>query len=292
MNKSVSSAIGLSILAAGAASAQYSSYLPESRQILVTPLYMYSYYDDAWIGKTSMPIEQDQHSVYLQLEYGFTDWLAGDLSLGYSWAEIDGAGSDDGLADTTLGLRFQLLNEDAGAPLQLSWRVGGIIPGTYDEDFPFSSGDGAWGVETSLLLGKRINEWLGLYGDFGYRWRDDDVPQELFGSGGLYVTCGPVTLSAGYRGSWGVEGDDIGDPGFGSSFGFPQTREIQHNIEVALGFSDAGNRYYQLFYSRTLDGRNTGEHNVFGFAVTFPFGGEPEPMPMPPPGKNPVAPSK
>jgi hypothetical protein len=276
------------------ARAQYSAYLPAAGELNLTPTYTYSYYDKAWIGKTKMEIDQDQHGTFLSGQYGITDRFAFDATVGYAWAEIEGMGNDDGLTDTTLGFTFAALQEDAGAPLQVAFRVGAIIPGTYDAGTPFAIGDGAAGVETSILLAKEIATGFGLYGDFGYRWRDNDVPEDLFASGGVYGTFGPVTLAAGYRGSWGIDGGDIGGPGFGQSYGFPQVKEIQHNLEVSLGFSDPGDRFYQLFYSRTLDGRNTGEDNVFGAAITIPFGGSagPAPQPVESPGKNPVRSSK
>jgi len=37
---------------------------------------------------------------------------------------------------------------------------------------------------------------------------------------------------------------DIGDPGFMTDFGFPQTKEINKNIEAGIGFRDNGGRYY------------------------------------------------
>jgi Putative MetA-pathway of phenol degradation len=284
--------VAISTSAGITAHAQLSAYLPDRGQVVVTPTYAYSFYDEAWIGKHKMPIDQDQHSIFLTVEYGILDWLAVDATMGYSWAHIDGAGSDDGLTDTTIGLRARLLDEDGGAPFQLALRVGAIIPGSYDTGFPFAIGDGAGGIEESLLVAKRLTDWLTFYGDFGHRWRAEDVPQDLFASGGLSATFGHVTVSCGYRGVWGLDGGDIGGPGFGKSYGFPQTKEIQHNIEASIGFTDPDDRFYQVFYSRTLDGRNTGEHNVFGISVSIPFGGAHEEVYSPPVGKNPVRSSK
>ncbi|MFN0127208.1 MAG: transporter [Verrucomicrobiales bacterium] len=279
----------LSLAAAGAARAQYSAHLPDPGTLVVTPTYMYSYYDDAWIGTMSMPIEQDQHSGFLAFQYSFTDRFALDATVGYTWADIEGMGNDDGLTDTTFGLRAGLLREVDGHPLTAALRVGGIIAGSYDEEFPFSAGDGANGVETSLLVSKSFTDYFGFYGDIGYRWRSDDVPEDFFGSAGLYVTNGTWSLAAGYRGVAGQDGPDIGAPGFGTDFGFPQVKEIQHNLEVSLGYTTPTAIHIAAFYAHTLDGRNTGEKNIFGLSVTIPIGGS---QPPPEPAPEPVLPSK
>ena len=35
--------------------------------------------------------------------------------------------------------------------------------------------------------------------------------------------------------------------------------------------SDRGGRYYSLYYARTIDGRNTGQKDIVGLSITFPF---------------------
>jgi hypothetical protein len=221
----------------------------------------------------------DQYTGYISLEYGILRDLAADVTVGYTRTETDafvlGGDSDDGLADTLIGLRYRVVNErdhDAWVP-SVALRVGGIIPGTYDENFPFSAGDGAAGVEGSLLLAKEICPGFGVFGDIGYRFREDDVPDDVFGSAGIYAGYRGFNGTVAYRHVQGTSGPDIGDPGFGTRFGFPEVKEISQNIEFGLGYTD-GERHYQVFYARTLDGRNTGERNIFGVSVSFVFGGE------------------
>ena len=122
-----------------------------------------------------------------------------------------------------------------------------------------------------MLLGKAICPNFGVYGDFGYRTRANDVPDDLFGSAGVYVTWRSITLSGGYRHVQGLSGGDIGDPGFGTTFGFPQTKEIQQSVEASLGFTDPGGRHYALFGAKSVAGRNTGDKCVIGLAASFPF---------------------
>ena len=280
-------------LAANAAHAQLSAYTPERNQLIASVAYQYQRYDEFWAGTNSVSLklatgfrEQQQHSTFLTLEYGILDDLALDVTVGYSWTTfVGGPGkdlTDDGLTDTSFGLRYRAIDERKFAWLPtITLRVGGVINGTYDEAFPFSSGDGADAIETSALLAKQLCPGLGLYGELGYRWRNNDVPDDLFGAVGLAVTyIKDVTLSVGYRHTEGQSGPDIGSPGFGTAFGFPQVKEVDQRIEASLGYTDQGGRSYSLYFGQTLVGQNTGEKSIFGLSVSIPFGGHgPEPSP-------------
>ena len=260
------------------ASAQFSAWLPDAHQIIITPSYAFQTFDEFWLGRDKVELSDDvnQHTTLLTLEYGITERLAADATLGYTWVDSTdafgpGDSEDDGLADTTFGLRYKLLDQDSeGWPMwpNIAVRVGGIIEGSYDEDLPFSAGDGASGAEASLLLSRAICPNFGLFGDVGYRYRDGNVPDDLFGSAGAYVAFYGFTLSGAYRHVQGLDGDDIGDPGFS----FPEVKEVNQNVEVGLGYRDGGGRYYQLFYAHTVDGRNTGEKDIFGVSASFSFG--------------------
>ena len=282
-------------LAADAAHAQLSAYTPERNQLISTIAYQYQRYGDFWVGETNIPLklatgfrEQRQHATFLTLEYGILDDLALDVTVGYSWTEFTGGPggnlTDDGFTDTSFGLRYRVVDERKITALPtITLRVGGILAGTYDEAFPFSSGDGADGFETSALLARQLCPGLGLYGEIGYRWRDSDVPDDLFGAAGLAVTYIPnVTLSVGYRHTEGQGGPDIGAPGFGTTFGFPQVKEVDQRLETSLAYTDGGGRNYAVYFAQTLNGRNTGEKSIFGISVSIPFGGHgPEPASSP-----------
>jgi opacity protein-like surface antigen len=281
------------LLAAQAAHAQLSAYTPERNQLITTVAYQYQRYDEFWAGDTSVSLklatgfrEQQQHSTYLTLEYGILDDLALDVTVGYSWTEFEGGPvpdlNDDGWTDTTFGLRYRAIDERKVTFLPtVTLRVGGIVAGSYDDAFPFSSGDGADGIETSALLARQLCPGLGLYGEIGYRWRNNNVPDDIFGAVGLAVTYIPnVTLCVGYRHTEGQSGPDIGAPGFGVDFGFPQVKEKDQRIEESISYTDGGGRNYALYFAQTLDGRNTGEKAVFGVSISIPFGGRGE-MPAP-----------
>lgn len=266
-----------------------SAWLPARQEIKVTPGFSYSTFDEFWVGRMRVdPLEAndeslDQYTGYVALEYGILDNLAADATVGYtasSSPDTFGNDSDDGLADTLLGMRYRLVDEnDAPCPYAptISVRIGGVIPGTYDENQPFSVGDGAYAFESSLLLGKAFgSSGFGLYGDIGYRVRENPVPDDLFGTGGAFQQIGPVTLAAGYRHVQSLSGLDIGGPGFdpgrGDSHGFPALKEIVQLFEGGISYTDGGGRNYQFTVAKSVDGRNTGDKLIFGFNVTFAFG--------------------
>ena len=282
MSKSLGLGLTAGLVMAASASAQHSVWLPGQDKLVVTPSYVYQTFDEFWMGKDKVDLGGDlwQHTAFLGFDYGITEDTAIDATVGWVWSETDaamlGAGpglrnlTDDGLTDTTFGIRQRFVDETDWNQWwlpSLALRVGGIIEGTYDENFPFSAGDGASGAEVSLLGGKTICPGFGLYGDVGYRYRDGDVPDDWFGSSGLFVSWKFIALTAGYRFTHGLSGPDIGEPGFT----FPIVREISQNVEASLGFTDPGGRYYQLFAAYTIDGRNTGQRSIAGVSISLPF---------------------
>ena len=287
MNKSLGLGIAAGLVMATSAGAQHSVWLPGTDKFVVTPSYVYQTFDEFWAGDDKVKLDGDlwQHTALLGFDYGITDDTALDLTVGWAWSETDAAGlgavgdnlNDDGLTDTTFGVRQRFIDE---TDLDLWWlpslalRAGGIIEGTYDENFPFSAGDGASGAEVSLLGGKTICPGFGLYGDVGYRYREGNVPDDLFGSTGIFLSWKFLSATAGYRFTEGLSGNDIGDAEFvdrittGRS-AFPRVKEVSQNLEASLGFTDPGGRYYQVFYAHTIDGKNTGKRHIFGGAVSL-----------------------
>ncbi len=274
------------VSAGGACAFGQSAWLPAANQLQVTPGYVYQSFDRFWMGKTPVslkPNDLQQHTMFLGFDYGMTEFLALDFNTGYTWTHSKAFGgpmNDDGLADTTLGMRWRFLDEKkANCPWAptLTLRAGGIVEGTYNENQPFSPGDGASGYEASLLFGKAFCSRFGAYGDIGYRNRNHQVPDDLFGSVGVYTAYKSFNASLGYRHVQSLSGLDIGATGFtpGGSPGFPQVREINQSVEVSLGYTCSHSVYYQVFFARTIDGRNTGEKNVVGLSITIPFGGRP-----------------
>jgi hypothetical protein len=286
INRPILSAVLFSFASSAVGWAQ-SAWLPAQGEFIATPGAAFSTFDEFWIGRTRVRNPPngkslDQYTGFVTLEYGILRQLAADVTIGYTATDTDafGGASDDGLADTQLGLRYRLVDETRALP-SLALRLGGIVAGTYDENAPFSAGDGASGFEASLLLGKTFGDsGFGAYGDIGYRIRESDVPDDLFGSVGLFKQFQGVfresdafTLSVGYRHVQGLSGPDIGAPGFGTSFGFPQVREINQLLEGSVGYSDSGGRQYQFTVAKSVEGRNTGDKMAFVVTISLPFAG-------------------
>lgn len=279
---------GCACVGLGFSSAAQSAWLPAAGELSLTPGYTFLTYDTFLVGKVKMaPLKAngasfDQHTGFISAEYGLSENFAADLTVGYTRAstgKFNGFGrtSVDGLADTTFGLRYRLVDEAKAAQAwmpTLALRVGGIIEGTYDLNnaSPLNAGDGASGVEIALLLGKEFGDTgFGFFGDLGWRHRAEDVPEDIFGSAGIFQRFAGFTGSFAYRHTQGLSGGDIGGPGFGTAYGFQQVREIAQLIEGGLGYTDAGGRTYQFTVAQKVAGRNTGNKLVLGFAITLPF---------------------
>jgi hypothetical protein len=277
-------------LAGGASAYGQSVWPPGKGEFTVSPGFTYSTFNEFWaahekVGSLKDNNERlDQYTGFVKLEYGILSSLAADLTIGYtttSSTKTFANDSDDGLADTEFGLRYRFVTETRTRPA-VAVRVGGIIAGTYDEKTPFA-GDGANGFETSVLLGKTFGETgFGLYADMGYRVREADVPEDVFGSFGaikqfygIFHDADMITLSFDYHHVQATSGLNIGGAGFDptrASHGFPALREVNQLVEGSIGYADAGHRHYQFAIAKSVDGRNTGDKLVFLFTVIMPFG--------------------
>lgn len=254
-----------------------SPWLPERHQLDTTITYVYTEYDEFWRAddRVNPDFNIDQHTGLFSLDYGIFKDLALDLEIGYTNTIFDSPGGDPddaGLSDTHVGLRYRLVDEfEQESPWipTLTLRVGGIIEGTYDTGFPFASGDGASGAEASLLAGKVFGDsGFGTRGEVGFRWRAEDVPEDVFVGAGIFQTFWErLTLSVDYYHSNALSGEDIGDPGFT----FPQLEEDYHLVQGGIGFALNRDNYISGFYGRVFDGRNTGEKNILGISYTHSF---------------------
>ena len=269
----IASALGL----ASSTACSQSAWLPPEGRFQVTPSYVYQSFQTFWMGthRTKLSDPVVQHSATISMEYGVAESFALDAAVGYSRVDSKAFGptslSDDGLSDTRLGLRWRIVDERmsrcAYAPT-VTLRVGGIIAGSYEAGPPFAPGDGAHGGEFSVLAAKAFGSTgFGLYGEGGYRIRSRPVPDDAFASIGAYQTLGAFTLHVAYQHTQGLSGSDIGDPGFK----FPELKEVNQIVEIGLGFTDSGKRYYQIFGALNVGGRNTGDKQIIGASASFPF---------------------
>src|SRR5687767_10224151 len=118
MNKSLGLGSVAGLLIAASAAAQHSVWLPGADRLVVTPSYVYQTFDEFWMGDNKVKLDGDlwQHTAFLGFDYGLTDDLALDATVGWVWSETDalmlgGDQNDDGLTDTTFGIRQRFIDE-------------------------------------------------------------------------------------------------------------------------------------------------------------------------------------
>jgi hypothetical protein len=257
------------------------AFLPKPRQFRVTPIYTYSRADHFYDGSGQLVALADpatQNTGQLLAEYAFRPNVAADLTLGAVAAQGP-TQSTLGLTQTQFGLRWRLLDEDLkeSEPYvpTFTLRLGGIVPGTGDATrFP-APGKGAAGLETRALMSDTLGQTpFSLYGDFGWRWFANGVPQQFFGSAGVGYclrfngAIRSATANLGYAFTRSLSGDDLATlppEDWGS------LKTLSRTVQAGLALADRKGRRYQLFVSADVDGRNAGRQMTVGAYVRFPF---------------------
>ena len=268
-----------------------SPWIAEAGSFDATPIIIYETFDEFYKGgeRKDFPFEYfNQITTVMSFDYSVFDGIALDMTIGYvrAWGGTNPMAvrleTNDGLQDVNLGIRFRVLDEfdwDQEWVPSMTLRFGGVIAGTYQADgsvFPGIPGDAANGIEGEFSLGKMLPFYdIGLTGALGVRARDQGTPIDWHLRVGIFKTFfDTVTVGFAYDQLTSVTGLDIGGPGF-SPDKFRELKEISKNIEISLGYTDSGGRYYGAYYTKTVGGRNTGIKDVAGFMVTLPFRFEP-----------------
>ena len=263
------------------------AFLPRPRQFRVTPVYSFSRADsffDANGQKVALSDTMTRSLGLVLVEYAIRPYLAADLTLGGVAANALAHGSVD-LADTQFGLRWRLLDEDLkeSEPYvpTLTLRLGGVVHGTHSADAVFAPGQGASGLEARILMSDAIGETgFSIYGDFGWRWFANDVPQQFLGSAGLGYTLKlggrlqSATANLGYAFNRSLSGGAISAL---PPYDWAHAQGLTQAIQAGLAATDRHGRRYQLFIETDLGGRNAAQATSIGAFVRFPF----KPFPHP-----------
>ena len=232
----------------------------------------------------------DINQGYVALQYGIAERWAADLNIGMTtvgWRFFDNGGiqSTTGLMDTSLGVRYQVFNEaKAESPWlpTLTLRLGGVIPGTYNENFAFAPGLHSAAVEPEVLVKKHF-AWTGFgaYGDALYRWNFTTHNDQFITVIGLFQQIKGWELDVGYRHLQTVSGSDIVYPvdpltNNGLSIIYPRDpREINDAIEAGFSYTTSKRHFRYGFHSRTvIGGNNTDRKFWVGGSLDIPFGGK------------------
>ena len=267
----------------------HSPWLPAPQSGDVSVSYTYQTADEFYFGTTKRPTpgptSEDlvQKTVWVDAIYGVLDSVALDLRLGFAESDFEVEGSHpavrkesySGLADVNFGLTWRILDEvlsDSRLMPSVALRAGAIIAGDYQTGYINSLGDGGDGFELSALAGKFFAERFALSGEFGYRNRNNDVPDNLF----LRLSAGVslwnrVGLSVNYeRIDTPWTSFDIGDPGF-SPDRFPEVREEMELIGAGINCAVSDRVNLVFSYASVIAGRNTADSDVFSASLSYAF---------------------
>ena len=238
--------------------------------------------DNAYIGSMQLPLsaitgggasKYKRSTTSLRVDYGLSDSVALDATVGYGKVKVGAADNDNGQADSTLGLRWRVLDEfeDPALPT-LTLRGAAIIKGSYQGARLASLGKGANGFEAAVVLGKQLTPAFSLWAEVGGQKRSDDVPNATFVELGARYRFAPQwSASLGYS-EKKFSGDlDIGGAGF-SPARFQQVREERGVVKLGIGWAIAGNQGLALNLAKTTSGRNTvKDDQVVGLSYTYAF---------------------
>jgi hypothetical protein len=246
---------------------------------------VYQAYDHFWLGDTKLSTKDafgddgkvTQTTATLSGVYGITDWLAADLSVGYTDIDFKPLDeTDSGLNDTTLGLQARVLDENNSVSPYLptiSFRLGAILKGTYDTDVgaPTAAGLGTNGYDLSLALGKFfVDTGTGVFASGGFRDYASDIPTSRYWALGAFQDiAGQASVHAIYRSSASTSGVDIGGPGFTGDF--TKVKEERESIEGGVTYIGYADARIGFFVARVIDGRNVGQDLVLGLNGGYSF---------------------
>ncbi len=232
--------------------------------------------DEFFAGDQEMmlPADLELDTTALGFSYGLSDQLTLDIDVAYSNSDfpvnpvVSPNGGLSGLNDSRIGIRYGFYNNEttvitAGAAV--------IIDGGYETGALSSIGDGENGVEASIAAGTVLESGLGFSGGVGYRYRDNEVPNELFAD--VQASFSFNEYLGAYLGYELVRssGDlDIGAPGF-SPRRFQEVDEDYDVLSAGLSVQFTPNWGVGASYGRVLDGRNTSKNDYWNAAVTYSF---------------------
>ena len=275
MKKKILVAAGMtfSLTLPAIAVADGSPWLPVPGSTQISLGYINQTGDEFYLGTAEMPLpeklKQDTYSIGAQ--YGLTDAIAINARLNYAKINF-GPASESALADSSIGFNWRVYDEfeHASAPT-ITLRGAAIIAGDYETGKIDAIGDGASGLELSVLAGKYLMPNLTVAGEFGYHYRSGDVPGDLwFSANAGYSLASFVSVSAGYITTRSFGDLDIGGPGF-SPPRFPEVQEDRDLISVGAAFSVASSTSLNVNYGTVVSGRNTTKADVWGISVVTSF---------------------
>jgi hypothetical protein len=159
----------------------------------------------------------------------------------------------------------------------MTFRAGGVLPGTYSQDIAFAPGFRSVAIEPELLLRKHFG-WpgLGAYGDALYRWNMTTENDNYIVAVGLYQKYKGWELDGGYRHLQTLSGGNIyfATNGVLDSIIYPRdVREISDSIQAGFSYTTSKHHWKYGFHSQIVfGGNNTDRAPWFGASLDIPIG--------------------
>ena len=196
--------------------------------------------DKFWRGRDEKTLKAklSLDTTWLNLSYGISDNLSTDLRMGYAKSDYDPMGSESGQIDSLIGINWRFQDEftNNGIP-SIAIRLAATVAGDYETYQINSIGDGASGVESSLLIGKILSPKIALAGEGGYRFRNKDVPNEIFVNLASYFQIVPgLNASLAYDVIESFGELDITDTGFNGNFSALAENRQTANFGISYQF--------------------------------------------------------
>lgn len=262
--------------------AQGTAWLPEPQTGYASVSYVHQTADQFYRGTAKTPTpgggaDLSQATVWLSVDYAVSDSFAVDLQAG--WARSDFTTGPmipapeaglDGFADMNLGVTWRVVDEAWSGFPSIALRGAAIIAGDYETGYINSLGDGADGLEVSVVVARFLGDRLGVSAEVGYRDRNNGVPSNAFVNlSGLLLASERASFSLDYSLADADAGLDIGGPGF-SPDRFPELHEDTRTLSARwfYNFDAVG---INVFYGRVVDGRNTAASDIVGLTVSYLF---------------------
>jgi len=226
-------------------------------------------FDRVWEGSKEASIPKvTQQNTWLNYSHGITDDILLSATFGYtqtSWEKNDS--SFNGIADSSLSIKYQLLNEFIDESIaSVSIKLTGIIKGTYDRAYaqnPHSPGDKSNGGEISLQIGKFLHDNFAAYLDIGYKILIDNVPDDIVANIGIYYSINKsFGINALYAVKHALDGTDIKGNGFDPNF-FHQTKEERQWLELSIDYTFLPAHTFSFGSAQVIKGRNSGKSRIF-----------------------------
>ena len=248
-----------------------------------------------WAGHTRYQVDWHQNGEhygidinqgYLTLQYGLNSRWTADLTVGYTTAgwrffsnfSTNGTSqSTEGLMDTSFGFRYQIFKEGEMGPdwaPTLTFRAGAVVPGSFDQHFPFAPGNTSTAIEPELLARKHFGwEGFGAYADGLFRWNHTAANDQYIVSIGLFQKIKRWELDAGYQHLGSINGDEIHYDPETRFIDYPRApRENRDSIEAGFSYNFLKRKMKAGFFTRTVfDGVNTDKKFWLSAFFEMPF---------------------